>query len=78
MDGEGNGEYRMKCEEGQKKWLDGHENEWKSATDRSEEVGGHSRMSQRTGIRKVPKNQRGELSYDSLHWGYGTSRGHLL
>ena len=27
--------------EGQEIWLDGHENEWKSATDGGEEVGAH-------------------------------------
>jgi hypothetical protein len=30
--------FRIKCGEGQERWLDGHENEWKSATDRGEEV----------------------------------------
>ena len=38
----GNGRgFRIRCGEGQERWLDGHENEWKSATDRGEEVGGH-------------------------------------
>jgi hypothetical protein len=34
-----------------KRWLDGHENEWKSAADNSEEVWGISRMRQRPGIK---------------------------
>ena len=44
-------------------------NEWKSTTDRGEEVGGISKMRQRSGIREVPKHN---LNCDSLHWGYGT------
>lgn len=34
-----------------------NENEWKSAIDRGEEVGGISRARQRPGIKEVPKNQ---------------------
>jgi hypothetical protein len=37
--------------------LDGHESEWKSATDWGEEVGCISMMRQRPGIREAPKNQ---------------------
>jgi hypothetical protein len=58
--------------EGQERWLDSRENEWKSATDGGEEVEGISRMRQRPRIRDVPKNQCGDLSCDSLHWGCGT------
>jgi hypothetical protein len=36
---------------------DGHENEWKSATDQSEEVQGISRTRQRPGMRDMPKKQ---------------------
>ena len=36
---------------------DGHQNEWKSATGRGEEVEHTSRTRQRPGVRKVPKNQ---------------------
>jgi len=32
-DGEGNKGFRIRCGEGQGRWLDGHENEWKSVTD---------------------------------------------
>ena len=31
--GQGNEGYQIRCGEGQERWLDGHENEWKSATD---------------------------------------------
>ena len=27
--------FRIRCGEGQERWLDDHENEWKSATDRN-------------------------------------------
>jgi len=42
--------------EGQKTWLDGHENEWKSATDGG---GGGMHLQDKTlhGAREVPKNQ---------------------
>ena len=30
--------FRIRCGEGQERWLDGHENEWKSATDRGGEL----------------------------------------
>jgi len=36
---------------------DGHENEWKSATDRGGELGGISKNRQRPGIKEAPKNQ---------------------
>jgi hypothetical protein len=53
-------ECRIRCGEGQETSLDSHENRWKSATDRGEEVGGGiSRMRQTPGIREVPKNQWG-------------------
>ena len=42
MDGKGNGGFRVRCGEGQERWLDGHENEWKSAIDGCAEVGGES------------------------------------
>ena len=58
-----------KGEEVQERWIDGHENEWKYATDRGEEEGGISKMRQRSGIREVPKHN---FNCDSLHWGYGT------
>jgi hypothetical protein len=38
------GEFRIGCGEGQKRELDSHENEYKSKNDRSEEVGGISKM----------------------------------
>jgi len=38
--------FRIRCWEGQERWLDGHENEWKPATDRGEEVGSISGMRQ--------------------------------
>ena len=43
-EGEGNGGFRIRCGEGQERWLDGHEDEWKSTTDRGEEMGGISRI----------------------------------
>jgi hypothetical protein len=49
----------MKFGEGQDRWLDGHENEWKSAYDRGEKVGDFSRMRQRPEIMEVPKNKWG-------------------
>ena len=30
---------RIRCWEEQERWPDGHENEWRSATDRGEELG---------------------------------------
>jgi hypothetical protein len=42
--------------EGLKKWLGGHENEWKSTTNRGEGVRDISRMRHKPGIKKVPKN----------------------
>ena len=61
LGGRGNGEgsfgegLQIICGEGQEEWPEGHENEWKSATDRGWEVGGISR--QRPGTREVPNNQ---------------------
>jgi len=52
--GRGMGGFRIRGEEGQEKWIDGHENEWKSATDRGEE--GHL-QDERPGIMEAPKNQ---------------------
>ena len=37
--GGGMEEFKNKCGEGQERWSDDHKNEWKSATDRSGEVG---------------------------------------
>jgi hypothetical protein len=54
---EGNEGFRSRCGEGEERWLDGHENEWKSEADRGEDVGGFSRMRQRSGIRVAPTNQ---------------------
>jgi hypothetical protein len=34
----GEGEVRMRCGEEQEGWLDGHKNEWKSATDEGKKV----------------------------------------
>ena len=48
--------FRINCGKGQERWPDGHDNEWKSATDGGE-VGGISMMRQRCGIREAPKNQ---------------------
>jgi hypothetical protein len=42
--------------EGQKSWPDGHENVWKSLTDRGGELENISRIRQRPGIRKDPRN----------------------
>ena len=47
----------IRCEEGQEKWPDDHNNEWKSTTDGGEEVGHISRMRYTPGIRETPKNQ---------------------
>ena len=30
---------RIRCRKGQERWLDSHENEWKSATEKGNEVG---------------------------------------
>lgn len=61
---------RIRYKEGQERWLDGHDNEEKSATDRGEEVGGISRTRQRPGIRI--NGGGGNLKCDSLHFGYGS------
>ena len=58
--------------EGQDIWPYGHENEWKSATDGGEEVGGISWMRHGLGQGRCPKINGDDLSCDSLHWGYGT------
>ena len=57
--GEGNGGFRIRYREGQERWLAGHKNEWKSATDRDEEVGGSSRTRQKPKISETTKNQWG-------------------
>ena len=54
---------------GQERWPDGHENEWKSATDKGVEVWSHLQERTETLIREVPKNQSGVLSCDSQHLG---------
>jgi hypothetical protein len=41
-EGKGNRGFRIRCGEGQERWLDGHENEWKSTADRSDEELGAS------------------------------------
>ena len=41
------GQFIIRCSERQKRWPDGHENEWKSAPDYGEEVWGMFRMRQR-------------------------------
>jgi hypothetical protein len=52
--------------EWQERWLDGHENEWKSTTAGSEKVRrGISRMRQRPGYGKCPRVNGGDLSWDS-------------
>ena len=61
---------RIRCGKGPKRWLDGHENEWKSEIDRGEEVRGISRMRERPGIREDPRINGGDFSCDSQHWGY--------
>ena len=50
--GEGNGEFRIMYAEEGEKWLNGHENEWKSTADGAEYVGGISRSKWRPGIRE--------------------------
>ena len=57
--GKGNAEFKIRCGEGQERWLDGHKSRWKFVAFRGEEVGGISRMRQRPGIREMPKNQWG-------------------
>ena len=57
----------IRCGEGQKKWPDGHENEWKSETDRGGEVGASCGCD----IREAPRINGGDLSCDSQHSGYG-------
>jgi transposase len=39
--GRGMGIFRTRCEEGQERWPDAHENEWESTGERAREVGGH-------------------------------------
>jgi len=56
---EENGGFRIRCREGQERWLDGHENVWKSATSGTGEVGSIFRIRQRPGIREAHKNQWG-------------------
>ena len=68
----GNGGCKIRCGGGQERWIDGHKNECKSASDGGEEVGNISRMRKRPGIKEAPKSQWGDLIYDSQHWGYGT------
>jgi hypothetical protein len=56
---EGHGVFRIKCGQGQERWLDGHENEWNSVTDGGEEMVSISRTRHIPGIREMPKNQWG-------------------
>ena len=49
--------FRIRCGEAQEECPDGHENEWKPATDRHGEVRGLYRMRQSPGIKEAPKNQ---------------------
>jgi hypothetical protein len=76
MGGNGNGDrnvlFRISCGEEEERWLDRHDNEQKSATDRGKEVGSISRTRKRTRIREPSKNQWGDLSCDLQHWGYRT------
>jgi hypothetical protein len=57
--------FRIRCGKEQDRWIDGHENEWNSASDRDFDWWwwwwwwGHLRMRQSPGIRKVPMNQCG-------------------
>lgn len=70
--------FRARCGEETDRWIDGHKNEWKSASDGVKEVKGISRRRQRPGIREVPENQLDDLSCNSQLWAYGTRRDHLL
>lgn len=40
-DGKGNGGFKIMYGKGQERWPDGHQNEWKIATDRGWGDGGH-------------------------------------
>lgn len=63
-------EFRIRYGEGQERWLDGHENEWKSATDGG---GGHLQDETETWDKGGAQKLMGShLSCDSLHWRYGT------
>ena len=50
------GGIRIRCGEGQERWPDGHENEWKSATD-GWGLGDIQSKCQRFWIREAPPNQ---------------------
>lgn len=69
----GNGGFRIRCGKGQKRWPNGHENEWKSTIDWVEEVGGVSAGKDRV-LRQEwhPRINVSDFRYNSLHWGYGT------
>jgi hypothetical protein len=58
-------------EEGHERWLDGHDNKWKSSSFRGEVVGGISRLRHGLEQRRCPRINEGDLSCDSLHWEYG-------
>ena len=68
----GNGGFKIKCEEGQNKWLDTHEKEWKSATVGGEEMGDISSMKHGLGQRRHPRIHGSDLTCDLVHWGYRT------
>ena len=72
------GGFKIRCGEGQERWLSGHGKEWKSATNRGEEVGDTSRTRQRPELKEAPKNQWCDPSCESLLWGYRIRRDHLL
>ena len=48
--------FRIQCGEGQDRCLDGHENEWKSATDQDATMGGISRIRHGLGKRGTQKS----------------------
>lgn len=41
MRGGGYGVFKIRCEGGQERWIDGHENEWESIDDRGNKVEAH-------------------------------------
>jgi hypothetical protein len=51
--------FRIKCGEGQERWLDGHKSEWNSANDRVEEEEDIYRKKATPGIKEAPKSQWG-------------------
>jgi hypothetical protein len=71
----GNCGFKIWCEEGQERWPNGHKDEWKSATEVGEEVGESPGGDRNLTKGRHSRINEGELSYDSIHWGYGTGRG---